>query len=239
MSERSEIDQFEFWKKYVVAFWWLRGAAAAVVIASLVEKITDFSRFEFLRAIHAAIVGWETLARIVGKLIGEIPYIPELSPNVVNALLFVSSVGIPSAFAGFKYITDDYDEKEFIKYVFSIFWGISLSLLLVYISFEAFKNLSLSMEGEGVVGWYRVNKWQCIRCVFGISFGFLFIFMMFLRSFLYLPGFSRGVVHVCVFLITVEVLYLLEVPWVHEQINGFACDVLADGYEGCVSGDRQ
>ena len=48
----------------------------------------NFSRFEVLRAIHAAIVGWDEMAAWIGRLVGQIPYLPELTGAQVNFCMF-------------------------------------------------------------------------------------------------------------------------------------------------------
>ncbi len=49
-----------------------------------------------------------------------------------------------------------------------------------------------------------------------------------------LPKFRRGVLFIVTFIIVMEILYILEAPWLAEEIKDFSCEVLELGPENCV-----
>ncbi len=64
----------ETWKSWFRRFWWLRGVTAALALTALAPTFIDLSRYEFLRAFHAVIVGWNLVTEKLGEIIGEIPF---------------------------------------------------------------------------------------------------------------------------------------------------------------------
>ena len=96
------MDYKEVWKAWIQRFWWLRGVVTAVTLAALVPNFVNLSRYEFLRAFHAVIVSWNVLTTKIGQLIGKIPYLPEISGEMVSTLAFTLSICVPSLFAWFK-----------------------------------------------------------------------------------------------------------------------------------------
>ena len=81
-------EQGEKWTAWVERFWWLRGAAAAMAVAAVLPEHMDLERYEFLRAFHAMIVGWNTLSAQIGSVIGEFLYFPDIAAAEVNTGIF-------------------------------------------------------------------------------------------------------------------------------------------------------
>lgn len=112
----------EIWKGRVRRFWWLRGVAGAVTLTALVPNIVDLSRYEFLRAFHALIVGWNVVAARLGYIIGKIPFVPELSGEVISTFFFSLSIVFPIAFA----IVTTTLRKNISKFIYYLHLAIKL-----------------------------------------------------------------------------------------------------------------
>jgi len=109
----------DHWKYWVSRFWWLRGVAAAFALTSLVPLLFDFSRYELLRALHAIIVGWNIALTKIGQFIGKFPFIPELSSDVMNTIIFISSVTLPLFFS-------------FLRTYISLLYSLFLAFFVTY-----------------------------------------------------------------------------------------------------------
>ena len=95
-------DPGEIWKSWIQRFWWLRGVAGAMTVAALVPSFVDLSRYEFLRAFHAIIVGWDLVAAELGRLIGRVPFFPNIDSDAVNTIVFVLAFVFPVSIALIK-----------------------------------------------------------------------------------------------------------------------------------------
>lgn len=87
----------ERWKPWLKRLWFVRGILAAVALANLVPTFLDLTRFEFLTAFHALLVGWGHVAQWVGEVLSVIPLMPELSAAAINTIILIGSLVIPGA----------------------------------------------------------------------------------------------------------------------------------------------
>lgn len=88
-----------FWVKHLSKFWFIRGFLAALTITSLLPSVIDLSRYELLKAFHAVIVGWDLICEKLGGLIGFIPFVPNIHPDLINGAIFVSLIVLPGMLA--------------------------------------------------------------------------------------------------------------------------------------------
>lgn len=225
-------------KDWARRFWWLRGALGAMALTSIVPNFMDLGRYEFLRAIHAIVFGWDFAAEAIGRLIGLIPFVPEFSTAAVNLIIYYSTVSIPSIVASSKLrsIPADFDYKKnrgilykffkFVKkynlgylinsnYLFSFF--ILLAPLYVFFPEIIMPN---THPNSFLITTYLVLLIVNTVVLIGISI-------------LKLPGFGKGIVFVLTFFICVEALYLLEAPFIADQINHFACEAMEVPPDDC------
>ncbi|WP_419911974.1 hypothetical protein [Hoeflea sp.] len=215
--------------KWLETFWWTRGIFAAISVAALLPSIVDLSRYEFLRAFHASLIAWNDIASYVGHLIGKIPYIPAVSPYLINLCIFVATICVPTA-VGAAHLTANSAIKQLNKNqskLGNLEYGI---LHYSWIALSVVVFFTFIFMGTGL--YYGVISGE----IFEIknvddtttTIGFLILFIL---SFYFgarlLPGFVRGVVTVIVFLISLEVLYWLQTPYLTGAINNFACERVA------------
>jgi len=191
------------WKRWVEAFWFLRGIAAAMTLAVLIPKFTDLSRFEFLRAFHALVVRWNDFAAWIGGLIGMIPFLPELDAEVVNCIIFCVSVGLPSGIAFAIRISQ---RREAYSP-----WQLYASLSVLIYPLAAALIYYLVVD----FSWFRFSGFLDAVLLGGIiSFA-----IMFGLALVTLNGYAKGLFLVVTFILTMQVLYWLNTPWLSDQIN--------------------
>jgi hypothetical protein len=199
----------ETWKYLVGRFWWLRGAAAALTLTALVPEFVNLSRYEFLRALHAVIVGWHVVAEKLSYLIGQIPYLPRISADVVSTIIFSATVCIPLIFAHLK--SDIQHHRQILT--ITVFRVILYSILIPYIYYAIITDGASSLFSS-----------ETMR-IFGLVVFGLGVLVSVYFAAMVLPGFWRGLVYVGSFIVAFEILYLLQTPWITEQVNEFVCEV--------------
>lgn len=207
-------DLEETWKAWIRRFWWLRGVTTALALTALVPTFIDLSRYEFLRAFHAVIVGWNLVTEKLGEIIGEIPFIPQISGEVVSTLIFIISIGLPIFIAVMKDLIIDYYVDKY---------GIYYILRLIIVSGAPFV-ITLSYYGT-LVGFYDTPEIFILLAALLLSL---------LMTILALPGYGKGLLFVASFIIAMEVLYVLKTPLLAEQISQFVCEALEAPPENCL-----
>ena len=101
------------WKAWGKRFWWLRGALAAMAVAAAVPNVTDLSRFELLRAFHALVVSWNDVMAAIGGWIGKLPFVPRISAEIINSVVFGFTISAPAALHFSSHKIKDFDLCSF------------------------------------------------------------------------------------------------------------------------------
>jgi hypothetical protein len=231
--------------RWLERFWFLRGVAAALAVVQLVPVFVDLSAYEFLRAFHALIVGWNLFAAWVGSLIGTLPFIPDLEPVVVNALLFAGSIGVPSAFA----FAGGFEERRRSRLSWTPSWldrpmAASAFVSMVVVSYLAFVwaitgedpfGVSPLADAASIDGKYNVGDLELLfgdlDSLTGVLSQFSIIFLIltnFCLALWKLKGYARGLIFIAVFILTMQALYWINAPWIADRINDLANSVLSE-----------
>ena len=237
-------DLGDKWKDWVVRFWWLRGAAAAMAVVAILPQHMNLERYEFLRALHAIIVGWNTIANQIGKIIGEILFVPYIKAAEVNTCILFFSIIVPIMYAFFKpgrsiayeffggtpEILKDLRKSEVnMTPVYIVFWGVRFCGLIICFGM----TFVFWMYSTPEHSWYTNNTRE--SDVFG---GFLFfivpsisLIIFFYFAIKIIRGFGRGIVYAFSFIIVIEVLYFL--PITGGYLNTWSCEVLEIPADEC------
>jgi hypothetical protein len=89
-------------------FLWLntfaRGFIGALSAITLLADVVGLESYEAARAIHTLVVGWSVVADQIGALVGQLPFIPDLSAATVNTIVFMGTVTIPALFGIRKFM---------------------------------------------------------------------------------------------------------------------------------------
>lgn len=200
-------------KKLLERFWVLRGVATAMSVAELVPKFTSIERFEFLRAFHALLVQWNHIAAWLGRLVGYLPFLPSLSVDVVNAIVFASSFGIPSGY--YLMYKDPYTlrkEEEYgespesakrliVAFITGLFFCIYIWIIAIRLDFLTGSYFSAA--------FFSISTLLILRAVF-------------LPALLNMEGYKRGFVYTLTFIATLQCCYWLNTPWLKAEINRLA-----------------
>lgn len=95
------------WKRVAKFFWlntFVRGFFGALSAITLFADVIGLESYEAARAIHALIAGWSVVTHQIGALIGQLPFIPDLSAGTVNTIVFMGTVTIPALFGIRKFM---------------------------------------------------------------------------------------------------------------------------------------
>jgi hypothetical protein len=210
----------ETWKPWVERFWFLRGIAAAIALSLFASTFTDPSRVEFLRPVHALLLAWSDAAAWLGRLIGMAPWLPDLSGDVVAALVLAASLGAPIgyALAGFLFPsgrppawTFDEDEPPIGSaspsaggLIFCVPLGMTASFAAFLTAVQAWReDLSLPLLYSGLTVY------------------------MFVAACFVLNGFLRGVLILLAFMGAFQALYWLNTPGLTDWVNAATASVPA------------
>lgn len=216
-------------------FWFLRGVAGAIALAQLVPQFLDLSRSEFLRAAHALLIAWHSVAASVGELIGRIPFLPPLSAFDVNALLFAAAFGLPSSFA---LVRAGWSAPLFQNSpLFCVGWRaflIVLGLLLLIASLGAYSLLASPHVHHRIDAMLNpvpgvMTAAPSLRQITNISMLVLLLlsFVVALIVALFtIRGYARGLFVAVTFVLALQVLYLLDAPILSEFINHWSAQAI-------------
>jgi hypothetical protein len=208
----------ETWKPWFERLWFLRGIAAAIALSLFASTFTDLSRFEFLRAVHALLLAWSDAAAWLGRLIGMAPWLPDLSGDVVAALVLAASLGAPIGYALATFLfpsgrspawTFDEDEPSIGStspsaggLIFCVPLGMTASFAAFLMAVEAWReDLSFPLLHSGL------------------------IFYMFVAGCFLLRGFLRGVLILLAFMGVFLALTWLSTPGLADWVNAATANV--------------
>jgi len=205
-------------------FWFIRGSLSAITIVGLIPTLFDFSRFEFLRFIHAVIVGWNQVANCIGKLIGQLPYIPEIPNRTVHLVILISiflsaaiSVNYERQFRGHK---DNRKTQKLLLPIMKVMrWSLKnkKKLILIFIALVFLDFLIFIITGINPFIAKTMANMAILLCVFLTG---LAIYIS--------KSFRSGVITLMGLLLTIEALYYLNLPVISDNIENFSDMVLGD-----------
>lgn len=254
-ANRGETIISEEWKLKNLAqrFWWLRGLVAALTLTTLVPTFMDLDRFEFLRAVHAAILGWNAVMSWAGKMIGKLPFIPELSIAAMHTIAIMVSAVVPASaavvIANMRWVKGGRRPRGYflVKKIHRICLGKTVSDKLDELS----ESLARSFFWNAIVfsstnliyallyysifsSYYHLDEFSLQIFSVGESDFWLYFSMVALTSLLLvaaieLDQFRKGLIVFVTFLLTLEILYVLNTPWLSDQINLLACQQIMSG----------
>jgi hypothetical protein len=224
----------QIWESWILRFWFCRGVAAAMALVAPIPTVTDLSRFQGLRALHALILSWRHVADEIGALVGKLPFVPSIPGDYVNAAIFGISVGLPFGLGSHQ----DFTNRDLKTY-----GGTEHSL-----SFKIYRFIVHStgpfILGYGYLRFYAQGEWMATLspvkfwftvCFILMSYGFSFSFSW--RHLLHakknIPAYFNGMYFVAAVILTIELMYLLKTPWFTDRVNSFTCRELKTSPEEC------
>ncbi|MDD9726539.1 hypothetical protein PVV74_13800 [Roseovarius sp. SK2] len=216
------------WWKFFWGFWWLRGALCTLFILGLLLTFVPNSVDPLLNFIHHFIFGWNRLMGGLGRLIGLLPFVPELSAVFVNTIALAISLVIPAtislcAWIDLRQAFDDlttFDQNapdpgaELLKPIrFLRFIQFCLVLAL----------LSISVGFYGALTELDVNPDMRLGMrVFIATFFFLYVALMIYLVARKHPPFFKGIVMVLLALFVLEVLFQARLG-LGEALDSLTC----------------
>ena len=220
----------ERWKVWAERIWWIRGAAAGMAMLGAIPEFMDLSEFEFVRAFHAIIVGWNKLAALFGDWLGRLFGFSPISHRVINASLFGLSFGLPAASAalmpwwrqrragdgGKPLLCRDNHRPIALSSCFVVSTAACFGLIYyLVVSLPKLAGVPQAVFVYVLLAALALFFMAMLARVFGLE----------LREALkHLKGVRRGGVYVFCFIVAVEILYLLKVGG--GSVNDFACGLL-------------
>lgn len=218
-----------------------------MAFAALVPKFFDISRFEFLRAIHALIVGWNSLMGIVGEWVGKLISLPAISAETINTIVFVSTISVPYAVGIAKYahtvlvqkrafefaifneqlsvlneVPDTLLSKE--KKVILILGFAASTIATIFVFSTIYWAILRGSELEFVSNLVNEDMMSIFVEVAFVFFLLYFIIVMLGISIVFIKGLGKGILIALSFMMTLELLYLINIGG--GFLNSWACEVL-------------
>jgi hypothetical protein len=185
-------------KAWARGFWFGRGVVAAMSLVAFIPTIVDLSRWELLRAFHAIVFGWNKLCYLVGSLIGHLPFLPQLSATAVSTIAFTGAFIIPIFCSLWIMVFETKDRGT--KYYLM---GLSI-VVSVGMPYEYYDLMSQGLKHAGLI---NLSSFVLVLSFFALG------------AVLMLPGYGKGLAFTIAFIFTVELLYVLNTPWIAEQIK--------------------
>lgn len=199
--------------------WWLRGIGGALAVLGIITEFTEIERPTFLRAIHGVLFGWNQLMALVGDYIGLLPYIPELDAQIVNLLVIFWLLYVPMIMS-YNAGIDFRRSYKFFDFKLWLVWTGGTFLF-------ALQCLSV---------WYNISN----PLGHNRNFPPFWIGVFLYTSYVSLkiindeyPTYVRGVMSCVIGLLTWEVLYLANLPFVSPGIKAISCEILEIPKETC------
>jgi hypothetical protein len=201
-------------------FWVLRGIAAAGALAQQAHAKTDLSRFDFIRAGQAQQLAWNDAAAWLGRMVGKAPWLPDLSGDVVTALIFAASLGAPVGYVLAVFLfpdgrpsawTFDKPPPPIGSEAPNAGGLIFCVLFATTASFAAFLAAATAWRED---------------LLFPFLYSGLTVYM-FVAACLLLHGFLRGVLLLLTFMGAFQALYWLSTPGLADWVNAATQSVAA------------
>ena len=194
-------EVLSFWESKLLKLWFIRGIMTAFPLLILLTKFTSISKFDYLRGFHALIFGWNKIISHIGSLIGKLPYVPDISPNVINGLILFSV-----SYQPLKISLKTLEMK--LKWTEQFY----VLICYVFLSFLADNGVS------------AVSYWHPITWVLILAIGCLII--AFIYGLKHMPQYRRGILFTFGLCIALEAFYLLNLPVLSEGVRDFSDYIL-------------
>lgn len=220
MNSKSESNARDYKSVIVLAssFWFVRGVIALVSVVALVPQFVDVSRFETLRAFHVILWQWREFLTFIGRLVGQIPFLPEISYETLSVVLVVINIIIPLVYSFFVARSKGEQENN-LNFLDTDFGAIVLaSVAILGASIDIFV-----LENQGLTGSPELAE----PSEFGALRFLQLIMLAWVISVIFrnLPKYRSGVLFVFGFWLCAEVLYFIGSPILSEAVNGFVCEL--------------
>lgn len=228
----------DFASRWWKSFWWARGAIAAMTLLTLVTGFTDFSRLQFLRAFQLLIWHWNLVAGWIGRVIGDIFDVPHLEPEVVNAILFSLSFCAPAAVAlWWASEADEWAYESWLSLSIISKSGYVLrqlpKLAIILFFFAILLPYYLFVSNPLFINFRFIPDF--VPKPFVVFILYFFMLVMIGIGVSKIPGFLHGLFSLLVFLVTIEVLYLINAGYLSDWVNTQYCIVIEPRPDDCAA----
>ncbi|MEL6467993.1 MAG: hypothetical protein AAFQ58_23780 [Pseudomonadota bacterium] len=219
MSQASEFSGH--WLKRV---WWLRGVIAAVSLIGALDFYLQIPRKEYLAPLYVILREWNTFVGGITQWMSDTFSFPELSADAANTLLLMFILVIPSFLS--SYTERNYATlKRWMIFSPREVWIFISLLVLLWITIGIFGALRSIDRGWGADIFYDPGSlWGTWRAI--IAWLFMgYVSALAMLSFLYRnPSYVKGMLVAVSFIGTLTLFYLLDVAFVRDWFNEFACN---------------
>lgn len=217
------------WDGWVERFWFLRGVAAALVLLQLIPEFIDLSRWELLRAFHAMLIGWNRVASAIGDLLELLPFVVEVEAKWVNFALFAGAVSFPVAMLaaniGLRAISSFWNGAQSLQEFAPVaVWTFVASIILFLVPTIPY-GIAVGIGGLDLLAHFFVVPVS--RGEYFSGWHIVLPIVFWLVALQQFRGYRRGIVLVATFALTLELLYLVNAPFVSEAIRDWTSHALS------------
>jgi hypothetical protein len=197
---------------------YIAGIAAAIAAAQLIPRLGDIGGLDFLRALYALIEAWRALAASVGAVTG-------LSGDVVTIALFAATVAIPVAI-GLAWMRPPQqlayvDPSEYHRMMSAHHapWAPLMKGFQVLILGFIFLALYAGAVAPDLMDQLSTGNARFGSGPFFLVFAPVTAGGAYLLGLVILRGYLAGLIIVVALLITAQVLYWFNAPWIADCIR--------------------
>lgn len=229
-----------FWRNY----WVFRGVFAAWLVVSVIPIVVpSFTQWEVLRAFHALVVEWRAALHWLAL---QLPQIAWFQPTAADlfAISFMLSIGLPTALVPAKPIyevwwilerdsrrktegnvTNDAQLIWLLRLTLPLM--VTMGLLFLWFAYDVAVEIYSkgSVFGFGVQDFAKIGEWSFWVRVLSDAIPMVLIAYWAL-AFVFFRGYFRGAVYLIGFIAAIEVLYLLNTPYLTDWINARVADAI-------------
>lgn len=235
----------KLWTNTILKYWYVRGFFAAIAISETVPSFIDIERYDFLRAFHSIIVGWQKIIGSISDLFQSVKFLPDLSPAAVSTVIFFLTYSAPLSLFTFQacksLVTEMMeDETEYpISTILSFWWIIPIFLslspfLIVYVHYLFVSNSIFFDPRLFPLSIFRYENGhsELPSLVLVTLISYVYVGVVF-SVFRYSSNFRNGFLFFFGICISLEIFYYLQSPALGEAIRGWTCILIDDSYNSC------
>lgn len=205
---------------WLQSFWFVRGVMGTMALIALIPQVTELEQIEVLRALYALIIGWNDVAAWIGRMIGQLPFIPELSEHFVTAFVFTVSIPVPIVFSIFQ--KESAISDPVVRVCFSGFMLGLLPLLHNEIS-----------SGSGLAAIPTIDDDFSVLAFVGLVLLVIALVFGFWNALRIVPGLKSGFYFTLGVIATITVGYNIGTTEFSDWINATVCAELHIAPEDC------
>ena len=208
---------------WLQGFWFIRGVMGTMALVALIPQVTELERLEALRALYALILGWGDLMGWLGRMVGHVPFLPELSARTVTGIVFFLAIPLPGLIGSVRE-----QEKAGGSSVFHLLVGLFFCVLIAMFYAHLLEN---GVRPDAFAG---ATSEEMVAGIFAMVFLVVAPLALVRMAILHVPGYRSGLLFTLGVIATVLIGYNIGTTAFSEAVNEVVCAELEIAPEACT-----